>query len=119
MVVHANAVVYPRAVTRKSQWQLTFRGHHNLLIMLRDAAIAPFTMLASQGHADHTRNAKVRLVEFPQAQKLVDGCLLLSETAKLRDKTWFVEHGAKVEISAKGIQHSESNVANRVRRKCS
>ena len=119
MVVHANAIVYPRAVTRKSQWQLTFRGHHNLLIVLSYATITSFTMLASQGHPDHTWNAKVRLVEFPQAQKLIDDCLLLSKTAKLRDKPRFVEHGAKVEISAKGIQHSESNIANRVGRKCS
>ena len=119
MVVHANAIVYPRAVTRKNQWQLSFGGLHDLLIVLGYATITSFTMLASQGHPDHTWNAKVRLVEFPQAQKLIDDCLLLSKTAKLRDKPRFVEHGAKVEISAKGIQHSESNVANRVRRKCS
>jgi len=119
MVVHANAIVYPRAVTRKNQWQLSFGGLHDLLIVLGYATITSFTMLASQGHPDHTWNAKVRLVEFPQAQKLIDDCLLLSKTAKLRDKPRFVEHGAKVEISAKGIQHSESNIANRVGRKCS
>jgi hypothetical protein len=106
-------------VARKSQWQLIFGGLYDLLIVLGYATITSFTMLASQGHANHTWNAKVRLVEFPQAQKLIDGCLLLSKTAKLRDKTWFVEHSAKVEISAQGIQRSESNIANRVGRKCS
>jgi hypothetical protein len=75
-------------------------GLQDLLIVLGDAAITSFTMLTSQRHSDHTWNAKVRLVEFPQAQKLVDDRLLLSEAAKLWDKTWFVKHCAEVEISA-------------------
>ena len=95
------------------------RGGQNLLIVLGYTAITSFAVLASQGHADHTWNAKVRLVKFPQAQKFIDDGLLLSEAAKLRDEPWFVEHRAKVEISAKGIRNSESNIAERVGRKCS
>jgi len=35
------------------------------LIMLRDAAIASFTMLASQRHSNHAWNAKVLLIKLP------------------------------------------------------
>jgi hypothetical protein len=87
--------------------------------MLCHAAIASFTVLASQRHSNHAWNAKVLLIKLPQAQQLVNDNLLLCETTKFGDKSRLIEHRAEVEISTKSIKYSEEKIAKGIRGKCS
>jgi hypothetical protein len=79
--------------------------------MLRYATIASFTMLASQRHSNHARNAEVLLIKLPQAQQLIDDSLLLRETAEFGHKPRLIEHRAEIEIPAEGVKYSEGKVA--------
>jgi hypothetical protein len=83
--------------------------------MLRHAAITSFTMLASQRHSNHARNAEVLLIKLPQAQQLIDDNLLLSEAAEFGHKPRLIEHRAEIEIPAEGIKYSKGKVAKGVR----
>ena len=75
----------------------------NSLIMLRNAAIAPFAMFTSQWLPNHTRHAEVLFVKLPQTQEFVDGGFLLTESAEFRHISWFVEHRAEIEVSTKTV----------------
>jgi hypothetical protein len=115
VIIYSDTIVDPRAVTLICQCLPGKYEPRVLLVMLCHAAIAPFTMLASQRHSNHAWNAKVLLIKLPQAQQLVYDNLLLCETAKLRNKPRLIEHCAEVEIPAKSIEYSENKVAERIR----
>jgi len=82
--------------------------------MLRDAAIAPFTMLASQRHANHAGNAEILLIKLPQAEQFIDNNLLLREAAEFRYKARLVEHCAEIEVPAKSVEYAKGKVAERI-----
>ena len=81
------------------------------LIMLRDAAIASFTMLASQRHPNHAGNAEILLIKLPQAEQFIDNNLLLCEAAEFRYKARFIEHCAEIEVPAKSVEYAKGKVA--------
>jgi hypothetical protein len=83
--------------------------------MLRHAAVASFTMFASQGHSNHAGNAEILLIKLPQFQQLIDDNLLLRETAKLRHKSRLVEHCAEIEIPTKSIECCKGQITYRIR----
>jgi hypothetical protein len=58
-------------------------------------------MFASKRLTYHARDAKVLLVKFPQAQKLINDSFLLSEAGELGNITWLIEHSAEIEIATK------------------
>jgi len=84
------------------------------LIMLRDAAIASFTMLASQRHPNHAGNAEILLIKLPQAEQFIDNNLLLCEAAEFSHKARLIEHCAEIEVPAKSVEYAKGKVAERI-----
>ena len=66
-----------------------------------------FTMLTPQGPSDHAGYTEVLVIEFPQAQKLVNNCLLLRATSKLRDVAGVFNHAVYVKVCTKSIAESK------------
>ena len=80
----------------------------DLLIMFRHATTTTsLTVLTPQGPSDHAGYTEILVIEFPQAQKFVNNCLLLRAASKL----WYVagvfDHAIYVEVCTKSIAESE------------
>lgn len=114
MVVDSHAIVYPRAMAVSISIRVKMMGSKYLLVMFGYTAIAPLAMFASQWLSYHTRHAKVLVVKFPETQKLIDYCFLLSEARELRYVSWFINHGTEVEVSAKAVKHEEEQIGEEV-----
>jgi hypothetical protein len=71
--------------------------------MLGYTAIASLAVLAPQWHTNHARNAKVLVIELPQAQELINDSLLLGQAAKFGNIARFIKHGTEIEVSTKRI----------------
>jgi DNA-directed RNA polymerase subunit H (RpoH/RPB5) len=69
-------------------------------------------MFASQGHSDHARDTEVLIIKFPEAQQLIDDCLLLRETTKFGDVARLVKHSAGIEIATESKTSGEQYVYN-------
>ena len=80
----------------------------DLLIMFCHATTATsFTVLTPQGPSDHAGYTEILVIEFPQAQKFVNNCLLLRATSKLRYVAGVFDHAVYVEICTKSIAESK------------
>ena len=88
----------------------------DLLIMFHHATTTTsFTVLTSQGPSDHARCTKILVIEFPQAQKFINNCLLLRAASKLRYVAGVFDHAVYVEVCTKSIAESEKYIKNRMR----
>ena len=74
-----------------------------------------FTVLTPQGPSDHAGYTEVLVIEFPQAQKFVNNCLLLCATSKLRYVAGVFDHAVYVKVCTKSIAESEKYIENRMR----
>lgn len=88
MVVYANTIPNPRAVTASKREQNTW--HHatmmNSLVVLGCTLFAYTTMLAPQRLSRHAVHTKCMTVEIPGASELLDGLLQFTIT----DRFWTV-----------------------------
>ena len=76
----------------------------DLLIMFRHATTTTsFTVLTPQGPSDHAGYTEILVIEFPQAQKFINNCLLLRATSKLRYVAGVFDHAVYVEVCTKSI----------------
>ena len=75
--------------------------------MLGNTTLAPFAVLASQRCTDHTRDAKVGLVEFPHSQQVVNVGLLLGDAVEFRDKPRVKDHRGGVEVCGEAVKNEE------------
>jgi hypothetical protein len=64
-------------------------------------------MLAPQGHSDHARDTEILIIKFPNAQQLIDDCLLLRETTKFGDVARLIKHGTEIEVAAESKTSGE------------
>lgn len=78
--------------------------------MSRHATMASPTVLTSQRRANHTLDAKVRLVIFPQADKLINNGLLLRNTVHLGNEAGIKHHAAIVEPCAQAEEDSKTQI---------
>lgn len=75
--------------------------------MFRHATATSFAMLTPKGPSDHAGYTEVLVIEFPQAQKFINDCLLLGTTSKPRDITRIFDHAVCIEVCAKSIADGE------------
>jgi len=108
MIVNANAVVHPRAMTVACQSQLAvpspkpIETKRNSLVMTSNAAMAASAVLAPDRRPNHARNAKIGLIKLPQRKQLVNDSLLLSDAVESWHKAGVGTHCGDV------IKHHES-----------
>jgi len=69
--------------------------------MLGNTSVAFAAMLAPQWHTNHTLNAEVAAIKFPQTQELIYHRLLLSYAGKLGYIAWVVNHAYSVKVGAR------------------
>ena len=87
--------------------------------MFRHATATSFAMLTPEGPSDHAGYAEILVIEFPQAQQLVNDCFLLRTTSKLRYVARVFDHAVCIEVCTQSITDGEKQIEDRMRRICS
>jgi hypothetical protein len=76
-----------------------------------DAAIAAFAVFTPERHAEHTLNAEVMRVVFPQTDEFVNDLFLLIQAGRFRHKTRVINHANAVEVEAASIEDQKEEIA--------
>ena len=82
----------------------------NLLVMFGDATLTPLAVLASQRCPDHARYTKVRLVEFPHSQQLLNNGLLLGNAIEFGDESRIENHRRRIEVCRDPVKNNEEEI---------
>lgn len=111
VVVDTDTVVDPRTVAGTWSALVANLGEYeDLLVVFGHAAATCSTVLASERCANGASGAKIELVVLPQAEELVNYCLLLGNAVHLWHIARIVSHGGSVEEHGEAEEDGEQEV---------
>lgn len=85
-------------------------GTWNSLVVFRNTSLTPSTVLTPERRANHASNTKVRLIELPETDELIDNSLLLRNAVQFRHETRIIHHACRVEVCREAKQGDKHQV---------
>lgn len=78
--------------------------------MFCNTPLTPPAVLAAKRRPNHTLNAEILIVKFPEIQQLCDNYLLLDSAARFGHIAWILCHADYIKVTAQSVYNPKDKI---------